>query len=61
MSFLFGRLTQDFVNFASTLTAAGDQNDLQAQGAAAAQLTAAFKHSAALNATYLVYIGMFTF
>lgn len=54
MSFLFGRLTQDFVNFATAAAAA----DPQDQSVLDAQVVAAFKHSAALNASYLVYIGM---
>ncbi|KAL1951601.1 hypothetical protein VTO73DRAFT_750 [Trametes versicolor] len=54
MSFLFGRLTQDFVNFATAAAAA----DPQDQSALDAQVVAAFKHSAALNASYLVYIGI---
>ncbi|KAI0361184.1 multidrug resistance protein 1 [Trametes cingulata] len=61
MGLLFGRLTQDFVNFGTALTISRDPSDPQAQAAAQAQLpaaTAAFKHSSALNASYLVYIGV---
>ncbi|KAH9849517.1 P-loop containing nucleoside triphosphate hydrolase protein [Lenzites betulinus] len=60
MSLLFGRLTQDFVTFGVTLNHAQTPGDpLQAQSQA--DLPAAannFKHSAALNASYLVYIGL---
>ena len=57
MSLLFSRLTQDFVTFGTTLIQAekGDAEAAQSLPAAAAN----FKHSAALNASYLVYIGMF--
>ncbi|KAI0673480.1 multidrug resistance protein 1 [Trametes maxima] len=61
MSLLFGRLTQDFVNFGVTLAMARDASNPEAQAAAQAQLPsaqAAFKHAAALNASYLVYIGV---
>ncbi|KAI0830713.1 P-loop containing nucleoside triphosphate hydrolase protein [Trametes gibbosa] len=54
MTFVFGRLTQDFVNFATTALAGGGANDPQLQ----AQVAAAFKHTAAQNASYLVYIGI---
>nr|WCD39452.1 Ste6-2 [Ganoderma boninense] len=56
MSLLFSRLTQDFVTFGTTLNQAqsGDVAAAQALPAAAA----GFKHSAALNASYLVYIGL---
>ena len=59
MSLLFGRLTQDFVSFGTTLNnstlpgAAGDQARADFPAAAAA-----FRHSAAQNASYLVYIGI---
>ncbi|KAI0639804.1 P-loop containing nucleoside triphosphate hydrolase protein [Trametes polyzona] len=53
MTFLFGRLTQDFVNFATT-------SGPISQAEAAARAAAAFKHAAALNASYLVYIGTLT-
>ena len=59
MSLLFSRLTQDFITFGTTMKEASDptfpgQAEAQASLPAAA---AAFKHSAALNASYLVYIG----
>ncbi|TFK23400.1 multidrug resistance protein 1 [Coprinopsis marcescibilis] len=56
MTILFGNLTQDFVNFGRVLEAAGKGN-LEA----AAEIPAAadsFRKSAALNASYLVYIGV---
>ncbi|OBZ71083.1 Leptomycin B resistance protein pmd1 [Grifola frondosa] len=56
MSLLFGRLTQDFVDFGVTLEMAQSGNaTAQADVPAAAQ---AFRRSAALNASYLVYIGV---
>ncbi|KAI0652215.1 multidrug resistance protein 1 [Trametes meyenii] len=61
MSLLFGRLTQDFVNFGITLALARDASNPQAQATAQARLPSAamaFKHAAALNASYLVYIGV---
>lgn len=55
MSLLFGRLTNDFVHFGQVLDSASKGNaDAQAQLPAAA---ADFRHSASLNASYLVYIG----
>ncbi|KAI0714082.1 P-loop containing nucleoside triphosphate hydrolase protein [Cerioporus squamosus] len=60
MSLLFSRLTQDFVTFGTILqltsspdpaTAAQAQQELPIAAAG-------FKHSAALNASYLVYIGV---
>ena len=56
MSLLFGRLTQNFVEFGTVLNMAnaGDPDALQQLGAAAA----GFRHAAAQNASYLVYIGM---
>ncbi|KAM5533130.1 hypothetical protein V8D89_013178 [Ganoderma adspersum] len=56
MSLLFSRLTQDFVSFGTAVI----QKE-QGNADAAASLPAAaanFKHSAALNASYLVYIGV---
>ncbi|KAI0643098.1 P-loop containing nucleoside triphosphate hydrolase protein [Trametes meyenii] len=61
MSLLFGRLTQDFVNFGMTVARSQDSTDPSAASAAKAAIpeaAAAFKHSAALNASYLVYIGI---
>ncbi|KAH8825379.1 multidrug resistance protein 1 [Flagelloscypha sp. PMI_526] len=60
MSLLFGRLTQDFVNFGTTLAKA-NAGDTAAAGQIPA-VAAQFRHSASLNASYLVYlgIGMFT-
>ncbi|KAJ2914131.1 hypothetical protein MD484_g6294, partial [Candolleomyces efflorescens] len=59
MSLLFGNLTRDFVNFATVvaLANAGDQE-------AAAQVpavAAAFRKVAALDASYLTYIGLAMF
>ena len=59
MSLLFGRLTQDFVSFGSVLnnvTLSGPVGD-QAR-ADFPKAAAAFRHSAALDASYLVYIGV---
>ena len=57
MGFLFGRLTEQFVSFGSAQSAYyQDPNNatvLQELEIAAAQ----FRSSAALNASYLVYIG----
>ncbi|RPD54666.1 P-loop containing nucleoside triphosphate hydrolase protein [Lentinus tigrinus ALCF2SS1-7] len=60
MSLLFSRLTQDFVEFGTELQLAGSSNATEAAAAQAAlpAAAAAFKHSAALNASYLVYIGI---
>ena len=53
MSLLFGRLTQNFVEFGTVLNMAnaGDPDALQQLGAAAA----GFRHAAAQNASYLVW------
>ena len=57
MSLLFGRLTQDFINFESVLRQA---NDGQPTAVDSLQEAAAhFKHMAALDASYLVYIGSY--
>ena len=55
MSLLFGRFTQDFVDFQMTLfyAQAGDPT----AAAKIPQVAANFRHSAAQNATYLVIIG----
>lgn len=56
MTLLFGDLTQDFVSFGIVLN-----NIAQGVPGAREQLPAAaagFRHSAALNASYLTYIGM---
>ena len=60
MSLLFSRLTQDFVEFGTILQETTSSNATLA-AIARSELPAAaagFKHSAALNASYLVYIGM---
>ena len=59
MSLLFGRLTQDFVNFGSVMANTTSSDPAVAANATAALPAAAasFRHSAALNASYLVYIG----
>lgn len=56
MSLIFGRLTQDFVNFQITRTSAdaGDPDAIAALPAAAQN----FRKSAGLDASYLVYIGI---
>ncbi|TFK40835.1 P-loop containing nucleoside triphosphate hydrolase protein [Crucibulum laeve] len=56
MSLLFGNLTQDFVNFGTTLNQANNGNATAA--ARIPEAAAAFRHSAALSASYLVYIGV---
>lgn len=56
MSLLFGRLTQNFVEFGTTLS-----NAKKGDATAAANLPAAaasFRRASSLNASYLVYIGM---
>lgn len=55
MSLLFGNLTQDFVNFGQTIERAnaGDA----AAAAAIPAAAASFRHTAANDASYLVYIG----
>ncbi|OSD02414.1 multidrug resistance protein 1 [Trametes coccinea BRFM310] len=61
MSLLFSRLTQDFVNFGTILKRIADPLSPQDAASAESELpgaVAAFKHSAALNASYLVYIGL---
>lgn len=55
MSLLFGNLTKDFVNFA-TITLASDAGDAAAI-AAFPEVAASFRRVAALDATYLVYMG----
>ncbi|KAG6907876.1 hypothetical protein DXG01_007040 [Tephrocybe rancida] len=56
MSLLFGNLTQEFVNFGTVINYANTGN-----ATAIAQVPAAaahFRHTAALDASYLVYIGV---
>lgn len=56
MSVIFGRLTQDFVNFQIVRANASEGNpDAIAALPAAA---AGFRRAAALDASYLVYIGI---
>jgi ATP-binding cassette subfamily B (MDR/TAP) protein 1 len=50
MTIIFGRLTQGFVDF-STVLAIGTQEEI-------AQAAASFRHDSALNASYVVYIGV---
>ncbi|THG99669.1 hypothetical protein EW026_g2716 [Hermanssonia centrifuga] len=52
MSLLFGRLTENFVTF-GTMLASGNSDPAQLAAAAAS-----FRQAAALNASYLVYIGV---
>ncbi|EKM51815.1 uncharacterized protein PHACADRAFT_262171 [Phanerochaete carnosa HHB-10118-sp] len=49
MSLLFGRLTENFVSFGQTINEGG---------ADLASAAANFRHAAALNASYLAYIGL---
>ncbi|KAI8986244.1 multidrug resistance protein 1 [Trametes punicea] len=61
MSLLFSRLTQDFISFGDILKRISEPLSPEDQAAAKAELPAAavaFKHSSALNASYLVYIGI---
>lgn len=55
MSLLFGNLTQDFVKFGTTVMQAssGDQDAIDKLPSVAA----GFRKTAALDASYLVYIG----
>lgn len=58
MSLMFGRLTEDFVTFNTILNYAyhdGQNNQTAIDQIATA--SAEFKHAAALNASYLVYMG----
>ena len=56
MSLMFGNLTQDFVSFSQDISnlGSGDPNAQATLDAAAAS----FRHNAALDASYLTYIGM---
>ncbi|KAG5638718.1 hypothetical protein H0H81_010701 [Sphagnurus paluster] len=56
MSLLFGNLTQDFVSFGTTLQLAKQGNATAA--ADIPRAAAAFRKTAALDASYLVYIGV---
>ncbi|KAF5337588.1 hypothetical protein D9611_014802 [Ephemerocybe angulata] len=56
MSLLFGNLTNDFVNFGIVIQRAESGNATAAALVPAA--TESFKHTAALDASYLVYIGV---
>ncbi|KIP05158.1 hypothetical protein PHLGIDRAFT_129050 [Phlebiopsis gigantea 11061_1 CR5-6] len=59
MSLLFGRLTQDFVSFGSVLNNLNLPGDAGAQARADyPQAAAHFRRQAALNASYLTYIGV---
>lgn len=55
MSLIFGRLTQDFVSFQVGRLQA-EQGSADAAAALPA-LAAHFRHEAAMDASYLVYIG----
>ena len=56
MTLLFANLTQQFVDFGRTVTEANAGNANAAAGLPAA--AAAFRHTAAHDALYLVYIGI---
>ncbi|CDO69243.1 hypothetical protein BN946_scf185042.g145 [Trametes cinnabarina] len=61
MSLPFSRLTQDFVTFGMVAKRISQPASPSDQASAEAELpaaVAAFKHAAALNASYLVYIGI---
>ena len=54
MSIIFGNLTQSFVNFGAAIQqATNPRSDPNVQAAAAH-----FRHTASLDASYLVYIGL---
>ena len=55
MSLLFGNLVQDFVAFGTVVNAANGGNSTARTEIPAA--AAHFRHTAALDASYLVYIG----
>jgi ATP-binding cassette subfamily B (MDR/TAP) protein 1 len=55
MSLLFGRLTQNFVDF-SIVVAKSDAGDASAT-AQIDSVAAGFRHAASQNASYLVYLG----
>lgn len=56
MSLIFGKLTQDFVNF--EIIRAKVEQGLEDGVAALPEAAAHFRRSASLDATYLVYIGI---
>lgn len=56
MSLIFGKLTQDFVNF--EIIRAKAEQGLEDGIAALPEATANFRKSASLDATYLTYIGI---
>ena len=62
MSLLFGRLTQNIVQFGMTLNKANDPtNPDRAQAQADLPAAAAsFRHASSLNASYLTYIGEYS-
>jgi ATP-binding cassette, subfamily B (MDR/TAP), member 1 len=55
MSLIFGRLTQDFINF-QIIRADVDQG--LSDSASLSEAAASFRKSTALDASYLVYIGI---
>lgn len=57
MSLLFGNLTNDFVRFGTVVQQAQAGN--QTAVALVPEAAEAFKRTASLDASYLVYIGMF--
>lgn len=60
MSLLFGKLTQDFVNFQITIGSleSSDPNVAAQAAQSLPAVAAGFKASAAMDASYLVYIGV---
>lgn len=58
MTLLFGRLTEDFVNFTQALSQARQNMPDAADNLS--QAASNFRHAAAKNACYLVYIGRFS-
>jgi ATP-binding cassette subfamily B (MDR/TAP) protein 1 len=65
MTLIFGNLTQDFVTFGIAENEyyqslqSEDPNVIQQAKAALDAAASAFRHSAGLDASYLVYIGKF--
>lgn len=55
MSIIFGRLTFDFVNFGAAVESLHQGTATQQQVDSAA---ARFRHTASLDASYLVFIGL---
>lgn len=57
MSLVFGRLTQDFVDFNVALNDFSNPLNTLGTSAKRDRLAQQFRDSAALNSTYMVYLG----